>query len=248
MGMPTPWRAALGGEFVAEGGEIAFWADDEGGGGGAGVGVENFTQGPGTGGEGGDELEAGGGGWVGDPAIEGKRIGNGGELVLAALFAGFKGGAAPFFGFSLAGLDDGVAGDEGLDGGDAELDGFLDDEVHVFAFGDGLGKGDGGPGGGRGVGFADLEGDVVARGGEDLGLGPAAVAIEDGDGLAGADAEDLGEVAGFVSGECAALPLGRREVEAGHGELGSFQGSVFRKDPGGWCLFLNAEAGPSQNV
>ena len=98
------------------------------------------------------------------------------------------------------------------------------------------------------MGFADLEGDVVARGGEDLGLGPAAVAIEDGDGLAGANAEDLGEVAGFVSGECAALPIGRREVEAGHGELGSFQGSVFRKDPGGWCLFLNAEAGPSQNV
>jgi hypothetical protein len=55
-------------------------------------------------------------------------------------------------------------------------------------------------------------------------------------------------VAGFVSGECAALPIGRREVEAGHGELGSFQGSVFRKDPGGWCLFLIAEAGPSQNV
>jgi hypothetical protein len=68
------------------------------------------------------------------------------------------------------------------------------------------------------VGFADLEGDVVARGGEDLSFGPAAVAIEDGDGLAGADAEDLGEVAGFVSGECAALPIGRREVEAGHGE------------------------------
>jgi hypothetical protein len=25
-------------------------------------------------------------------------------------------------------------------------------------------------------------------------------------------------VAGFVSGKCAALPIGRREVEAGHGE------------------------------
>ena len=137
----------------------------------------------------------------GEPAVERQRVGDVGQTVLAALFAGFEGVAAPFFGLAVAWLDDGVAGDERIDPGNAELDGFLDDEVHVFPLRDGLGQGDGGQWGCGCLGGTESQGNVVAGDGEHLGRGAAAEAIEDGDGLAGLDAQDLGEVAGLVSGE-----------------------------------------------
>ena len=114
---------------------------------GSEVRAENIPQGTGLGREGGNEFEpvrGGGPGLGGEPALKGQRLGNRREQVLSALLARFQCGAPPFLGFALAGVDDGVAGDEGLDRGDAEFDGFLDDEVHVFAFRNGLGQGDDG--------------------------------------------------------------------------------------------------------
>ena len=121
---------------------------------------------------------------------------------MAALFAGFECVAPPLFGFPVAGLDDGVAGDERLDGGDAELDGFLDDEVHVFSLGNCLGQGDGRQGCGRKLDRADdFQRHLVAGNRDDFRFRTASQAIEHGDGFTGFDAQDLREVARLVVGE-----------------------------------------------
>ena len=91
--------------------------------------------------EGGDDLEFGRIDFA-DPLLEGQWVFDDWNSELGALFAGFERGAAPFLRFLIAGGDDGVAGDEGLDAGDAELDGFLDDPIHVFTLWDRLDEGD----------------------------------------------------------------------------------------------------------
>ena len=136
---------------------------------------------------------------IADPAVEGERFGDGGQGVLAALLAGFEGVAPPLVRLAIAGLDDGVAGDERLDGGDPELDGFLDDEVHVFALGDRLRQGDGGQGRARRQNFSEGQWHTIARDTQNLRHRAAALAVEDRDRLAGLGAENLGKMARFIA-------------------------------------------------
>ncbi|MEP6810199.1 MAG: hypothetical protein ABI992_08135, partial [Chthoniobacterales bacterium] len=118
--------------------------------------------------------------------------------------------------------DDGAIGDDGDDGGGADLDGFLDDEVHVFPFGDGLAEGDLAAEG-RGLALVKLaEGDLAGIDLGDLGGHFAAVPIEEDDFSAGLEAEDGAGVVRFGAGEeGGGRPIGSGEVEAVHfGESG----------------------------
>ena len=81
---------------------------------------------------------------IGQPDVKCESLRDIGEKVLATLLARFERGAPPFFRFAFAGMHDGVAGDEGLDGRHTEFYGLLDDKVHILSFGDRLGKGDDG--------------------------------------------------------------------------------------------------------
>jgi hypothetical protein len=98
-------------------------------------------------------------------------------------------------------VNDGVAGDERLEGGDAEFDGLLDNEVHVLPLGDSLGQGDGRQDRRDRLRRTELEGDAVTGDGEDFRRGTSAETVEDSDGGTGLQSEDLGEVAGFIAGE-----------------------------------------------
>jgi len=228
-------------------GEVAFWADEDEclgdwiGGGGGGVCEDGFEAAC-VGVDGGDEFEVcvwGGG----DELVHGDGGMDGGEPVLAALFAGFDGGALPFVAavgaFGGVEADDGAFADEWDDFGGSEFGGFLEDEFHVFAFGDGLGESDAGWEGRGAVGMDGAE-DGFAFGGEgDFGGPLGALAVEDDDAGAFAEAEDLVAVVafGFVEADFFGVAIGGVDVEAGeaHGSgrgCGLISGEAWRAM---WC-------------
>ena len=116
------------------------------------------------------------------------------EPVLPALLGGLERDGLPFrlllrraLGIEL---HDGACGEERENLGRADLDRFLDDQVHVFPLRDGLGKGDAGAER-RGDGFvqnAQLHRGGIERG--DLGGGFASAAIEEGDAITRLEAQD----------------------------------------------------------
>ena len=73
----------------------------------------------------------------------------------------------------------------------------MQDEVHVFAFGNGGGEEESVGGSGGGVGGFGSEGGEAFGEGEEAGVDFRALAIEDADEIAKAQAEDFGSVAGF---------------------------------------------------
>lgn len=139
-------KATAAGEGGFGGGEIAFRTDHDGEGTGevaesfggeeegifdrAGVGLERGDEGP---------FRAVG---LGEEILGRNGEGDVRQKILARLFAGFEGDRLPFltfaFGISRVELDNGAIGKEGDDAGRAQFDGLLDNQIHVFAFGDGL--------------------------------------------------------------------------------------------------------------
>ena len=157
---------------------------------------------------------------------EGLRRAHLGEPVLAALLGGFDGDGLPLGlllrGFFLVEADDGAIGDDGGDLGGADLDRFLDDQVHVFPFRDGLGQGDLAAERRRGALVQFAQGDVAAIERGDLGGDLAALAVEEDGFVAGLEAEDVAAVMRFGAGEeeRVGVEVGGREVEAVHLEEG----------------------------
>ena len=152
------------------------------------------------------------------------RGGDGRQPVLAALLGGLDDRRLPLGLFGdgalvVLDLGDGAFREQRGDPSRAEFGGLLDDEVHVFSFGNGLREreaagqrrrlgavhdrqADGPPGGIRGNG----------RGGF------GALAVEDDDLLAGLEAQDVERVVrlAFVEREGVGVPGGGRDVEAMH--------------------------------
>lgn len=145
---------------------------------------------------------------------------DGGEPVLAALFAGLDGGALPFVAavgaFGGVEADDGAFADEWDDFCGSEFGGFLEDEFHIFAFGDGLGEGDASWQGRGAVGMDGAEDGFAFGGVGDFGGPFCAFAVEDDDAGAFAEAEDLVCVVafGFVEADFFGVAVGGVDVEA----------------------------------
>ena len=162
---------------------------------------------------------------------------DGGEPVLAALFAGLDGGALPFVAavgaFGGVEADDGAFADEWDDFGGSEFGGFLEDEFHIFAFGDGLGEGDASWQGRGAVGMDGAEDGFAFGGVGDFGGPFCAFAVEDDDAGAFAEAEDLVCVVafGFVEADFFGVAVGGVDVEAreAHERRGGLRGISERR-------------------
>jgi hypothetical protein len=174
--------------------------------------------------DGGDEQEIVCG-FGGEKPVERDGQADAGQVVLAALFAGFDGDALPLFLFvlSLGGLhaDDGALADNGHDLRCAEFCGLLDDEVHVFAFRHSLREGDERGGRGRGLGENSAQSHLLFTQEGNFRRHFGSQTIEDHDAGAFPEAEHIvGVVAfGFIQGEVVGIPLGGGDVEAVNGHV-----------------------------
>ncbi len=145
-----------------------------------------------------------------------------GEPRGAALFGGLDERGAPFVeffrGVGVGGLGDGAFGADRDDMGGAEFGGFLEEEVEGFTFEKGGAEGDGPRGARVGMALVDGDGDVATAEGGDGAVELLAGAVKDGQGIAGAKAEDVGGVMGFGlgKGKGGVGWEGRGKVEAGH--------------------------------
>ncbi len=146
------------------------------------------------------------------------------EPVLSALLGRLERDGLPF-GLLLrralrVELHHGAGGEERENFRGADLDRFLDNEVHVFSLRDGLGKGDVG---------AERRGDRLLQNAQanrarieraDLGGGFASAAIEENDPIARRKTKNAAGVVRLGAGQLGGRPVVRREVEAMHEEKG----------------------------